>query len=127
MLPAGLMKRHKLQHLLFVAGLATAICSSIPLIVEACTGGTIKPGDVASGDEGLSGYFGRYKVTNMLPVWSMVGLCWGMIDTMRRIAPSYIVGSNEAKLKRVGSIVHSKCFDPRSPEYSCRSPFSEFV
>ncbi|XP_055331841.1 uncharacterized protein LOC129583865 [Paramacrobiotus metropolitanus] len=87
----------------FVFGLFTAIL----LIVDAATGGYIKPADwEAKHKKGDYSYYGTYYTDGIIPIYCVTGIAYGMVELIRRVIPKDIVGGDVKKLIRMDSLVH---------------------
>ncbi|KAF4636112.1 hypothetical protein G7Y89_g1975 [Cudoniella acicularis] len=91
-----------LSAAIFVFGLLTAIL----LIVDAGTGGRIKPLDwdkTHSSDDWS--YYGRYNTNGIIPIYCIAGIAYGMVELIRRVIPRDIVGGDVQKLRRMNAMV----------------------
>lgn len=95
-----------LSYAIIVFGLVTAIL----LVVDASTGGSIKPkgwdATHKSSDIDFYGYYGTYHTDGIIPIYCIAGIAYGMIELIRRVIPRDIVGGDVQKLKRLDSLVH---------------------
>ncbi|PNS14411.1 hypothetical protein CAC42_3697 [Sphaceloma murrayae] len=101
---APLIKRFPTRSVLGVAVFTFALFTSILMIVDAATGGNIKPGNVNVADWGA--YYGTYNSDGMLPIYTFTGIAYGMVELIRRVIPRDIVGGNVQKLRRMDALVH---------------------
>lgn len=92
-----------LSFAIFVFGLLTAIL----LIVDGATGGRIKPRDWSRtrSREDFS-YYGTYNTDVIIPIFSIAGIAYGMVELIRRVIPRDIVGGDVQKLRRMDALVH---------------------
>lgn len=82
--------------------LAATIFSTIPLlllILDPCTGGKIKAS--GSSDE----HRGSWNKNGLFPLYCLAGVCYGMIELVKRVMSRDIVGANADKLRQVDSLV----------------------
>lgn len=45
---------------------------------------------------------GDYNTDGMIPVYTIAGIAYGMVELIRRVIPRDIVGGNVQKLRRMG-------------------------
>ena len=83
-----------------------ALFSALLLILDASTGGRIKPTNFQPFSEHDFSYYGRYPTNILIPIYCLTGIAYGMVELIRRVIPQEIVGSNEEKLQRMDSLVH---------------------
>ncbi|KAF9555664.1 MFS general substrate transporter [Agrocybe pediades] len=81
---------------IFFFGLMTALL----LIVDAATGGEIKPKGAKTP------VYGTWNPNLIFVVWTLSGICYGMVELIRRVIPADIVGGNVSKLRRMDATVH---------------------
>ncbi|KAG4435368.1 hypothetical protein IFR05_009154 [Cadophora sp. M221] len=107
MLVTPLIRKNPTKTVISGAVLAFGVLTAVLLIVDASTGGTIKPRgwDKTHTTEDL-GYYGTYNTDIMIPFYCFTGLAYGMVETIRRVIPKDIVGGDIQKLLRMDSIVH---------------------
>ncbi|KAK3070648.1 hypothetical protein LTR53_010101 [Teratosphaeriaceae sp. CCFEE 6253] len=104
---APLIKRYPTKNVLSTAILCFALISAILLIVDASTGGYIKPRDWESThDEEDFSYYGDWNTDGMIPLYCVSGIAYGMVELIRRVIPRDIVGGNVQKLRRMDAMVH---------------------
>jgi MFS family permease len=87
---------------IFIFGLFTALL----LIIDASTGGKIKPSNFRPMHENDYSYYGKYPTNILIPIYCTTGITYGMVELIRRVIPQEIVGSNEEKLERMDALVH---------------------
>lgn len=88
---------------IFVFGLLTAIL----LVVDASTGGRIKPkGWSKTHKTNDFSSYGNYNTDGMIPIYCITGIAYGMVELIRRVIPKDIVGGNVQKLRRMDAVVH---------------------
>lgn len=104
---APLIKRWPTKVVLTCAILVFGIMTAILLIVDAGTGGRIKP---TGWDETHSpnnySYYGTYNPNGIIPIYCVSGITYGMVELIRRVIPRDIVGGNVQKLRRMDALVH---------------------
>ncbi|KAH6722021.1 major facilitator superfamily domain-containing protein [Leptodontidium sp. MPI-SDFR-AT-0119] len=107
MLVTPLIRKNPTKTVISGAVLAFGVLTAVLLIVDASTGGTIKPRgwDKMHTTEDLD-YYGTYNTDVMIPFYCFTGLAYGMVETIRRVIAKDIVGGNIQKLLRMDSIVH---------------------
>jgi hypothetical protein len=72
---------------------------SLLMILDKCTGGNMK---TASVEDDIHGTWG----TNALfPLYCISGVCYGMIELLKRVIPRDIVGGDVDKLRQIDSLV----------------------
>ncbi|KAK3113302.1 hypothetical protein LTR53_009552 [Teratosphaeriaceae sp. CCFEE 6253] len=104
---APLIKRYPTKNVLSAAILCFALITAILLIVDASTGGYIKPRDWESThDEEDFSYYGNWNTDGMIPLYCVSGIAYGMVELIRRVIPRDIVGGNVQKLCRMDALVH---------------------
>ena len=103
---APLTKRWPTRTVLSMSILIFAMSSAILLIVDAATGGRIKPADFIPSNEHDYSYYGTYNTNGMIPVYCITGIAYGMVELIRRIIPRDIVGDNPEKLQKMDAFVH---------------------
>jgi MFS family permease len=97
---APLIKRFPTRTVLSVAILTFGLLASILLIVDAATGGRMKPKDWSkthSKDD--FSYYGTYNTDAMIPIYCITGIAYGMVELIRRVIPRDIVGGDVQKRK----------------------------
>ena len=103
-LAGPLLPRWPLKRLLLAAIFVVMLSSTLLLIIDAATGGHIKP--KAWHEQHDFAYYGHYNTDIMLPVSFFRGLATGITATNLKILPQRIVGTDEQKLRRMGALVH---------------------
>jgi MFS family permease len=97
---APLIKRWPTRTVLsagiFLFGLMTAIL----LIVDAATGGKVKPANAKTP------IYGSWNPNLIFVVWTLSGISYGMVELIRRVIPADIVGGDVLKLRRMDATVH---------------------
>lgn len=100
---APLIKRFPTKNVLSIAILVFGVFTAVLLIVDAATGGTLKPAGAESDD---FSYYGDYNTDGIIPIYCITGIAYGMVELIRRVIPRDIVGGNVQKLRRMDSMVH---------------------
>ncbi|KAL2073521.1 hypothetical protein VTL71DRAFT_10847 [Oculimacula yallundae] len=102
-----LLRKNDTKTVLSGAAITFAVLTAILLIVDAATGGKLKPAgwEETHGFEDL-GYYGTYNTDAMIPFFCFTGVAYGMVEQIRRVIPKDIVGGDVQKLLRMDSIVH---------------------
>ncbi|KAF2757587.1 hypothetical protein EJ05DRAFT_453393 [Pseudovirgaria hyperparasitica] len=108
---APLIKRYPTRLVLSVAILVFGLFTAILLIVDAATGGKIKPNDWEETHTAAElrtdfSYFGNYNTDGIIPIYCVTGIAYGMVELIRRVIPRDIVGGNVQKLRRMDATVH---------------------
>lgn len=101
-----LIKRYPTKMVLACAIFVFGILTSLLLIVDAATGGTIKPSGWVPANEDDFGYYGTYNSDAIIPIYCVTGIAYGMVELIRRVIPRDIVGGNVQKLRRMDALVH---------------------
>ncbi|KAH7062474.1 major facilitator superfamily domain-containing protein [Macrophomina phaseolina] len=101
---APLIKRWPTRLVLSCAIVMFGLLTAILLIVDAATGGKIRPSSVTD-DEDFS-YYGDYNTDGIIPIYTIAGIAYGMVELIRRVIPRDIVGGNVQKLRRMDALVH---------------------
>ncbi|CZS98470.1 uncharacterized protein RCO7_04166 [Rhynchosporium graminicola] len=107
MLVAPLIRKNPTKTVISGAVLLFGLLTAILLIVDAATGGKLKPRgwDKSHGVDNFD-YYGTYNTDVMIPIFCLTGLAYGMVETIRRVIPKDIVGGDVQKLIRMDAIVH---------------------
>ncbi|CAF0851817.1 unnamed protein product [Adineta ricciae] len=103
---APLAKRWPTRTVLSVSIFVFAIFSAILLIVDAATGGYIRPKDFVPMDEHDFRYYGKYNTNGIIPIYCITGIAFGMVELIRRVIPRDIVGDHPEKLQKMDALVH---------------------
>ena len=102
---APLIKRFPTKNVLSMAVLVFGLLTAILLIVDAATGGTVKPSSLSKTSKDYS-YYGDYNTDGIIPIFCITGIAYGMVELIRRVIPRDIVGGDVQKLRRMDAIVH---------------------
>jgi MFS family permease len=103
-----LVRHYRTKNIMSVAIFIFAIFSAILLIVDAATGGSMLPGSyrgVGKHPKNQYWYYGKFNTDGMIPIYSVCGIAFGMVELIRRIIPRDIVGGNVQKLRIMDSVV----------------------
>ena len=104
---APLVRRAPSRLVLAVAVFVFGLFTAILLIVDASTGGTIVPEEFREKHPPNDfHYYGKYNTDGMIPIYSITGIVYGMVELIRRVIPRDIVGGNVQKLRRMDAMVH---------------------
>ena len=103
---APLTKRWPTRTVLSISIFIFAIFSAILMIVDAATGGFIKPVDFVEIDEHDFRYYGKYNTNGIIPIYCITGIAYGMVELIRRVIPRDIVGDDQEKLQKMDALVH---------------------
>jgi MFS family permease len=101
-----LIKRWSTRLVLSISVLIFAFSTTILMIIDAATGGKIKPSNFHPTSENDYSYYGKYPTDVIIPIYCLTGITFGMVEVIRRVIPQNIVGSNEEKLQRMDALVH---------------------
>ncbi|KAL1382928.1 hypothetical protein HDK64DRAFT_341280 [Phyllosticta capitalensis] len=101
---APLIKRWPTRLVLSTAIVLFGVLTALLLIIDAVTGGKIRPSSVTDDDD--YSYYGDYNTDGMIPVYTIAGIAYGMVELIRRVIPRDIVGGNVQKLRRMDALVH---------------------
>ncbi|CAF3598803.1 unnamed protein product [Rotaria sp. Silwood1] len=103
---APLIKRWPTRTVLSISIFAFALFTALLMIIDAATGGKIKPSNFQAMHENDYSYYGNYPTYVIIPIYCVTGIAYGMVELIRRIIPRDIVGSDEEKLQRMDALVH---------------------
>ncbi|CAF1374377.1 unnamed protein product [Adineta steineri] len=103
---APLIKRWSTRTVLSISIFLFALFTALLMIIDAVTGGKIKPKNLHPMYEHSYSYYGNYPTNLIIPIYCLTGIAYGMVELIRRIIPQDIVGSDEEKLKRMDAFVH---------------------
>ena len=105
-LVAPLVKRWRLRTVLVLCAFLKTILSAAMLVLEAATGGTLKPANwhvTHKADD--HGFYGTYSPYALIPLFAFSGLFSGAIWTLTRTAPRQIVGGDPWKLQTLNAVI----------------------
>ncbi|KAF9446584.1 MFS general substrate transporter [Macrolepiota fuliginosa MF-IS2] len=97
---APLIKRWPTRTVLSGAIILFCFMVLILLIVDAATGGKMKPPGATAP------IYGHWDANLIFLVWTLAGIAYGMVELIRRVIPADIVGGNVGKLRRMDALVH---------------------
>ncbi|CAF3233028.1 unnamed protein product [Rotaria sp. Silwood2] len=103
---APLIKRWPTRTVLSISIFSFALFTALLMIIDAATGGKIKPSNFQAMHENDFSYYGKYPTNVIIPIYCITGIAYGMVELIRRIIPGDIVGSDEEKLQRMDALVH---------------------
>ncbi|KZL72644.1 hypothetical protein CT0861_07453 [Colletotrichum tofieldiae] len=102
---APLIKHYPTKNVLSSAILLFGLMTAILLILDAATGGTFVPEAYRKKhpkDEWS--YYGDYNNDAIIPIYTVTGIAYGMVELIRRVIPRDIVGGNVQKLRQMDSL-----------------------
>ena len=102
---APLVKRWPTRTVLSASIILFGLFTAILLVVDASTGGRIKPSNFRPFHPDDFSYYGRYNSNWIIPIYCLTGVAYGMVELIRRIFPRDIVGGDVQKLQTMGAIV----------------------
>ncbi|KAF8651057.1 hypothetical protein AX16_004920 [Volvariella volvacea WC 439] len=97
---APLVNKWPTRTVLTSAILLFGLMTVILLIVDAATGGRIKPAGATKP------VYGEWNPNAIFVVWTLAGVAYGMVELIRRVIPADIVGGHPGKLRRMDATVH---------------------
>lgn len=103
---APLIKRWPTRTVLSISIFLFGLFTAILMIIDASTGGKIRPSNFRPMYEHDYSYYGKYPTNVIIPIYCVTGIVYGMVELIRRVIPRDIVGSDEEKLKRMDALVH---------------------
>ena len=103
---APLIKRWPTRTILAASIFIFAVFTAVLMILDAATGGHIKPTDFKPAHKDDFSYYGNYNTDLIIPIFCITGIAYGMVELIRRIIPRDIVGGDAEKLQRMDSLVH---------------------
>lgn len=103
---APLIKHWPTRTILSISIFIFALFTALLMIIDAATGGKIKPSNFRPIHENDFRYYGNYPTNTIIPIYCVTGIAYGMVELIRRIIPRDIVGSDEEKLQRMDALVH---------------------
>lgn len=95
---APLIRRFPTKSVLSGSILCFGLLSALILIIDVATGGKIPDGKIQR--------YGEWNSLILFPIYSIIGICHGMVELIRRVIPKDIVGGDVIKLKRMDATVH---------------------
>ncbi|ODH52459.1 hypothetical protein GX48_01239 [Paracoccidioides brasiliensis] len=104
---APLVRRAPTKLVLSTSVFAFGLFAAMPLIVDASTGGSFVPKKFRTKHPRNDFYYyGNYNTDGLIPIYSVTGIVYGMVELIRRVIPRDLVGGNVQKLRRVDALVH---------------------
>ncbi|KAF5334910.1 hypothetical protein D9611_010003 [Ephemerocybe angulata] len=97
---APLVKKFPTRSVLSTAIILFALMTALLLIVDAATGGHFK--DLNTN----KARYGSWPPNLIFLIWTISGICYGMVELIRRVIPADIVGGDVNKLRRMDAVVH---------------------
>jgi MFS family permease len=94
---APLIKRWPTRTVLSVSIFIFGIFTSILMIIDAGTGGSIKPKDFQSTNKNDFSYYGKSNTDSIIIIYSLTGVTYGMVELIRRVIPRDILGGDIEK------------------------------
>jgi hypothetical protein len=84
---------------LVIAVTTFATIPTLIMIIEKCTGGSMKK----STEDHES--HGKWPADALFPLYCVCGVCYGMVEVVKRVIPRDIVGGDVDKLRQIDSLV----------------------
>ncbi|ORZ31760.1 hypothetical protein BCR44DRAFT_1441579 [Catenaria anguillulae PL171] len=103
LLVSPLIKRWPTARVLSTTIIVFALLVAVVPIMELLTGGG-RDGTLMAGEKGYK--FGRWNVMIVAGLFPAIGVAHGVIELVRRVIPSKIVGDDALKLRKMDSTVH---------------------
>ncbi|KAF9123591.1 hypothetical protein BGX30_001341 [Mortierella sp. GBA39] len=95
---APLIRRFPTRSVLSASIFFFGLLSALIIIIDVSTGGKIP-------ENGVKRY-GQWNYVILFPIYSIIGICHGMVELIRRVIPRDIVGGDVIKLKKMDGLVH---------------------
>ncbi|KAF9111526.1 hypothetical protein BGX27_004784 [Mortierella sp. AM989] len=95
---APLIKKFPTRTVLAAAIAMFGVLSAVIIIIDVSTGGKIPIGKETR--------YGSWDPIILFPLYSIIGICHGMVELIRRVIPKDIVGGDVIKLKQMDATVH---------------------
>ena len=105
-LVAPLIKHFPTRTVLSIAIIVFAIFTAILIILDAATGGSIKPKNFNSTNLNDFSYYGQYDSNWIIVIFGVTGIAYGTVESIHRVIPRDIVGHHVKKLQRFDALVH---------------------
>lgn len=99
-LSSQILRRISTRSVLVLSVLVFATVPSLLMILDRSTGGGIKSA------HGKIERHGTWDTNALFPLYCISGVCYGMIELVKRVMPRDIVGGNVDKLRQIDSLVH---------------------
>lgn len=103
---APLIKHFPTRTVLAIAIIIFAIFTAILIILDAATGGSIKPKNFNSTNVNDFSYYGHYDSNWIIVIFGVTGIAYGTVESIHRVIPRDIVGHHVKKLQRFDALVH---------------------
>ncbi|KAJ2913947.1 hypothetical protein MD484_g6478, partial [Candolleomyces efflorescens] len=98
---APLVKRWPTRTVLSAAIILFSLTAAILLITDAGTGGKFR-----TPSKPEESRYGTWPSNLLFLFWTVSGVCYGMVELIRRVIPADIVGGHVDKLRRMDATVH---------------------
>ncbi|KAG9061725.1 hypothetical protein KI688_006874 [Linnemannia hyalina] len=95
---APLIRRFPTRSVLSASIFFFGLLSALIIIIDVSTGGKVP-------ENGVKRY-GQWDYVILFPIYSIIGICHGMVELIRRVIPRDIVGGDVIKLKKMDGLVH---------------------
>lgn len=103
---APLVARFPTRSVLSVAVLVFGLMTTILLIVDAATGGSIRQPGGPVGPQCDLRKSASQSPLSIKPIWGLSGIAYGMVELIRRVIPADICGGNVNRLRRMDAMTH---------------------
>jgi MFS family permease len=100
-----LIKRWPTRTVLSVSIFLFSLLTALLMIIDASTGGKIKPINYRPIYEHDYRYYGNYPTNLIIPIYCLCGISYGMVELIRRVILRDIVGIDEEKLQRMDALI----------------------
>jgi quinol-cytochrome oxidoreductase complex cytochrome b subunit len=97
---AQVLRRLAGRHVLVIAVTTFATIPTVIMILDKCTGGMMK-----KSTEDNEAHGGRWPADALFPLYCVCGVCYGMVEVVKRVIPRDIVGGDVDKLRQIDSLV----------------------
>lgn len=97
---AQVLRRLAGRHVLVIAVTIFAMIPTLIMIIDRGTGGLMK--NSTKDDE----KHGGWATDALFPLYCICGVCYGMVEVVKRVIPRDIVGNDVDKLRQIDSLVH---------------------
>jgi len=103
---ASLIKHWPTRTVLSIAIIVFGLFTAILIILDAASGGYMKPKNFNSTNKTDFSYYGHYKSDWIIFIFGITGIAYGTVESIHRVIPRDIVGHNVQKLQRFDALVH---------------------
>ncbi|CAF3888059.1 unnamed protein product [Rotaria sordida] len=103
---APLIKHYPSRTILSIGIFFFGLFTAILIILDAATGGYIKPKNFNLTNKNDFSYYGQYKTDWIILIFSITGIAYGLVESIHRVIPRDLVGYNIQKLQRFDALVH---------------------